>query len=391
MPDSKIVPTDNMPQVWLKVNTMKKNFARLLIGSGENSPEIRYLTGISTPDDFICLEYSGSVTALMSKLEISRAKEYAKPGVSVLLETDYGSTRLEIISRISEVLKVNAFEVPPDFPLGIADKLRTAGLEITVSEAAFCPGRICKTPDEVRFITASQRAGEAGFARAVEVLKESAVGNDGGLLWQNTPLTSETLRAEIDCTILKHGALPTGTICAGAIQSAQPHNAGSGRLFAGTPIVMDIFPRNPETGYWGDLTRTVVKGKAPETVKKAYAAVKAARDTVKKNITVGADCAKLHLLAEKVLDRHRFYTGISDGEPFGFFHGLGHGVGLEIHEVPRLSPRSCEKLKGGEVFTVEPGVYYREWGGIRLEDLIYLAPDGTVNNLTSAPDFLEID
>ena len=105
---------------------MNKNFARLLIGSGESSPEIRYLTGISTPDDFICLEYSGSVTALMSKLEISRARQVAKPGVSVLPESDYGTTRCEIISKAAGTMKVKSFEVPPSFPLGIAEKLRAA-------------------------------------------------------------------------------------------------------------------------------------------------------------------------------------------------------------------------------------------------------------------------
>lgn len=380
-----------MPHFQQKVNTMNKNFARLLIGSGESSPEIRYLTGVSTPDDFICLEYSGSVTALMSKLEISRARQVAKAGVSVLPESDYGTTRCEIISKVAETMKVNSFEVPPSFPLGITEKLRAAGLTIKVSEQPFCPGRISKTPDEVELITASQRAGEAGFARAVSVLQEASVSNSGEIIWQGTPLTSEILRAEIDCAILKSGSLPTGTICAGAIQSSQPHNSGSGQLYAATPIVMDIFPRNPQSGYWGDLTRTVVKGKAPAIVKNAYLAVKEARDTVKEKIAIGTECAKLHKLAEQILDKHRFFTGVSDGEPFGFFHGLGHGVGLEIHEAPRLSPRSNEKLSGGEVFTVEPGVYYREWGGIRLEDLIYLAPNGTVNCLTEAPDFLEID
>ena len=370
---------------------MNENFARLLIGSGENSPEIRYLTGISTPDDFICFEYSGRVTALMSSLEISRARESAKPGVAVLPESEYGSSRSEIIIKIASVLKINGFEVPPDFPLGIADRLRNAGLLLQVSEADFCPGRLAKSPEEIEFITASQRAGEAGFARAVQVLQESSVNQRNEIVWQGGSLTSEILRAEIDCTILKHGALPTGTICAGGRQSAQPHNAGSGLLYAHTPIVMDIFPRNPQTGYWGDLTRTVVKGKAPDIVKNAYAAVKAARDRVKKEIKLNVSCSRLHILAQNILDQHKFYTGENNGEPFGFFHGLGHGVGLEIHESPRLSTRSKALLAGGEVFTVEPGVYYSEWGGIRLEDLIWLAPDGTVTCLTNAPDFLEID
>ncbi len=369
---------------------MNKNFARLLIGSGESSPEIRYMTGISTPDDFLCFGTASQVTALMSKLEISRARSCAKPKVAVLPESDFGQTRVEIISAFAKSIRTDTFEVPPAFPLGLADKLRAAGLKLYVSEADFCPQRRYKEEDELQAVIASQRAGEAGFARAVELLKESVIGQDNLLFWNNEALTSEILRAEIDSTILKHNALPTGTICAGGRQSAQPHNQGSGLLYAHTPIVLDIFPRSSVSGYWGDLTRTVVKGKAPDIVKRAYEAVKAAREYAKSRIALGVECASLHRDAESILDKHKFFTGVNNGEPFGFFHGLGHGVGLEIHEAPRLSPRSKDVLKGGEIFTVEPGVYYPEWGGIRLEDLIYLGKDGTVHCLTQAPDFLEI-
>ena len=372
-------------------NTMDKNFARLLIGSGETSPEIRYLTGISTPDDFICFQYSSQVTALMSKLEFDRARSSARSGVAVLPEENYGSSRKEVITRIKEVLKLDGFEVQSDFPVGLADSLRESGIAIRVAENAFAPEREFKTPEEVEKITATQRAGEAGFARAVEVLKESVIAADDSLLWNSRPLTSEILRAEIDCTILRYGALPTGTICAGGVQSSQPHNAGSGILYAHAPIVMDIFPRSPVSGYWGDLTRTVVKGTPPEIVKRAYAAVLEARECAKRLIAPGVSCRELHIAAEAVLNSHNFRTGVADGSPFGFFHGLGHGVGLEIHEAPRLSPRSTGTLSGGEVFTIEPGVYYREWGGIRLEDLIYLSFDGEVKCLTRAPDFLTVE
>lgn len=379
-----------MPLKGQKVNTMNKNFTRLLIGSGESSPEIRYLTGISTPDDFICFETPDGVTALMSKLEISRARSCAKPGVAVLPESDFGTSRQEIITGAAKIFNTNCFEVPPEFPLGLAEKLNASGIKLHVSESDFCPGRRSKDKQELQAVIDSQRAGEAGFARAVRVLEEATISPDGLLIWNGETLTSEILRAEIDSTILKHNALPTGTICAGAKQSSQPHNQGSGPLYAHTPIVMDIFPRSSVSGYWGDLTRTVVKGKAPEIVKRAYEAVKKAREYAKSKIALNVSCAELHLAAESILDQHRFFTGTSNGEPFGFFHGLGHGVGLEIHESPRLSPRSKDVLTGGEIFTVEPGVYYPEWGGIRLEDLIYLAPDGKVHCLTRAPDFLEI-
>lgn len=376
----------------MSISTAKK-IARLLIGNSENTPDIRFATGLSIPDDFIWLsDNEGNPMAFFSDLEIDRARAQIKAGVSVIAEKEFGSTRSEIIINAAQQHNITTVEVPAEFPLGLAEKLRAAGLTLIISEnSSFFPEREFKTPAEVSAITVTQRAGEAGFLRAVEVLSASSIGANDALLWQNEPLTSEVLRAEIDCAILRCGMLPTGTICAGGAQSAQPHNSGSGQLYAHTPIVMDIFPRSPATGYWGDLTRTVIKGNAPAIVRKAWLAVREARDHAKSLIRIGAIPSELHLKARNILDSHGFFTGETDGKPFGFFHGLGHGVGLEIHEAPRVSPRSSVPLKGGEVITIEPGLYYPEWGGIRLEDLVYLPASGTAQCLTAAPDIMEIE
>ena len=367
-----------------------KNFARLLIGSGERSADIRYAAKISTPDDFIYFETGDVKAAVLSDLEIDRARAESGGTVALFNETDFGKSRVEILTAVCNQFRLRGFIVPEDFPLGLAEKLRAAGIEITVSAEPFFPEREFKTPDEVKLITGAQRAGEAAFARAVEILRECDSDHENRLIWNNSLLTSEILRAEMDCTMLKRGMLPTGTICAGGTQSAQPHNCGSGVLYANQPIVMDIFPRSAASGYWGDLTRTVVCGKASDKVKRAYQAVLEAREKAKSLICTGAVCAEIHRAAQAVLDKHRFFTGINDGSPYGFFHGLGHGVGLEIHESPRLSPRSGGILRGGEVVTVEPGVYYPEWGGIRLEDLVWLSDSGAVC-LTEAPDFLIVE
>ena len=367
-----------------------KNFARLLIGSGEHSADIRYAAKISTPDDFIYFEAGDMKAAVLSDLEIDRARTSGGNAVALFNETDFGSSKVEILTAICKQFRLCGFTVPADFPLGTAEKLRAAGIEVAVSEKPFFPEREFKSPDEVGLIIEAQCAGEAAFARAVEILKECDSDSQKRLIWNDSPLTSEILRAEMDCIMLKRGMLPTGTICAGGPQSAQPHNCGSGILYADRPIVMDIFPRSAASGYWGDLTRTVVRGKASDIVKRAYEAVLEARERAKSLICAGAVCADLHRAARAVLDKHRFFTGVNDGSPFGFFHGLGHGVGLEIHENPRLSPRSEGILRGGEVVTVEPGLYYPEWGGIRLEDLVYLSDDGAVC-LTEAPDFLIVE
>ena len=222
------------------------------------------------------------------------------------------------------------------------------------------------------------------------VLRETDIDSAGRLIWNGEVLTSEILRGEIDLEMVKLGMLPTGTICAGGEQGSQPHNVGSGPLFANRPIVMDIFPRSAETGYWGDLTRTVVRGRAPEIVRKAYDAVLAARELGKSLIAVGADPAEIHRAAAASMEKAGFRTGQNEKSAFGFFHGLGHGVGLDIHESPRLSPRNANPLRGGEVITVEPGLYYPEWGGIRLEDLVYLSPGNGPQCLTELEDFLEL-
>ncbi len=368
-----------------------KKIIRLLIGSGENCSDIRYAAGISTPDDFIYFEYGNEKCAILSALEIDRGKANAKAGISVASESDFGGiSRINIINGIAEKCGCKNFTVPENFPFGLAEKMRASGLSVIPDEKPFYPDREFKSIEEVKSITAAQRAAEAGLARAIEILRNSDICGEK-IICNNEILTSEMLRAEIDSQILRCNMLPTGTICAGGYQGSQPHNIGSGPLKANAPIVMDIFPRSPASGYWGDLTRTVVKGKASDIVRRAYDAVLEAREYAKSLIKIGTYGASIHCAVEGILEKHHFFTGANERGQFGFFHGLGHGVGLDIHESPRLSPRSKTALKGGEVVTVEPGLYYPEWGGIRLEDLIYLPENGPALCLTEAPDFLEID
>ncbi len=369
-----------------------KNLALLLLASGETSPDMRYAAGFSTPDDFILFQVDGVSYAVMSELEYDRAKASAGKNCRVLAECDLGGPdRMKVFQNIKARFGIDGFLVPGNFPLLWADKLRQEGISVAVKEGAFFPQREFKTPDEAAMIEKSERGAIKGFLRGREVLGEASVADDGKLIWQGNALTSEILRAEIDAAMLRAGMLPTGTICAGGRQSAQPHNAGSGQLFARTPIVLDIFPKSQTTGYWGDMTRTLVKGKAPDIVKKAHSAVCEAKKRGISLLAVGAIPSEIHLAANAILEKHGFFTGCNDAGNFGFFHSLGHGVGLDIHETPRLSSRNAKKLAGGEVITVEPGVYYPEWGGVRQEDLLYLGTDGTVTNFTAIDDNLCVE
>ncbi len=369
-----------------------KNLALLLLASGEKSPDMRYAAGFSTPDDFVLFQTEGVNYAVMSDLEYNRAKASAGDHCRVLSENDFGGPdRMAVFRNIQDRFGVDGFLVPKDFPLYWADQLRAAGISVAVKEDAFFPQREFKTAAEAAMIQASECGAIKGFMRAREVLGEATVAADKKLLFHGEILTSEILRAEIDSAMLRAGMLPTGTICAGGPQSAQPHNVGSGALYANAPIVIDIFPRSQTTGYWGDMTRTLVKGKAPEIVKKAHFAVCEAKKRGISLLAIGADPAEIHLAANAVLEKYGFYTGCNDAGNFGFFHSLGHGVGLDIHETPRLSPGNRKKLVGGEVVTVEPGVYYPEWGGVRQEDLLYLDISGAVTDFTTVDDNLCVE
>ncbi len=361
---------------------MKKS-ARLIVAAGESSPDMRYAAGFSTPDPFIWFGCGTRSVCAMSALEFDRAAASAAPGVEVRRDAELGgSDRIAVVRNLCNEFGVGSVSVPADFPLGFADALRGAGIGVEPVRGPFFPEREFKDAREAGAVHEALRGAEAGARRAFEVLRETDIAPDGKLLWHGRALTSEILRAEIDCTMLRRGLLPTGTICAGGIQGAQPHHPGSGALFAGTPIVMDIFPRSLSSGYWGDLTRTVVRGTPAPIVSKAFEAVFEAREFAVSLIRIGAHPAEIHRAAAAVLERHGFRTGCGERGDFGFFHGLGHGVGLEIHEAPRLSPRASSPLRGGEIVTVEPGLYYPEWGGIRLEDMVWLHPDGHCERLT---------
>ena len=207
-----------------------KKIGKLIVGSGEGSADMRYATGLSTPDAFIWGANDDTAMAVLSVLEFDRAASQVKSGLRLLRESELkGVGRIEKIVRLANLLDVAGFLVPAEFPLRIADKLRDAGLLLyPAREGAFFKEREFKQESEVALIVSSLRAAEAGVNRAAAVLAECSVADDGSLVFEGETLTSERLRAEIDAELLRHGTLPTGTICAGGRQGACPHNAGGG-------------------------------------------------------------------------------------------------------------------------------------------------------------------
>lgn len=365
-------------------------FAKLLVAASEYDSNMRYLSNFTAPDPFIWFEVDGVSTIVVSALEFDRAMQESGGKVTVLPTEMFGNgNTISQLLNICSQYNIGTFELPYNFPVGLADALRNAKVNVEVVSGEFVPQREFKNSSEIAHLRQALRATEAGMRRAFKVLEESEIGKDNQIIYQDTPLTSEILRREIVLELVANGTMPESTIVAGGCQSASPHCEGYGNLYAHQPIVMDIFPRHSTTGYWGDLTRTVVKGVAPDVVKSAFEAVLEARESAKQALKAGVVPADIHNLADGILQKHGFTTGKSEAGNYGFFHGLGHGVGLDIHEAPRLNSRNFTPFKCGEVVTVEPGVYYPEWGGIRLEDMVVIQED-TIECLTEIETFLEI-
>src|SRR5437667_72726 len=239
------------------------------------------------------------------------------------------------------------------------------------------------------FIFLQQKGKRTLCLRDLEIDRAKTNGKAGRgkkLKWSGKTVTSEIQRAEIDSAILRAGGVPTNTIVAGGDQACDPHERGFGPLRADSLIILDIFPRDGKTGYWGDMTRTVVRGRASEQQRKLWEAVKAGQALALKRIKAGVDGMSIHKAITELFDRRGFPTEVRNGRRVGVFHGTGHGLGLEIHEYPRLQKVT---LKAGQCLTVEPGLYYPGIGGARIEDVVIVEKDGC-RILSKFPKQLEI-
>jgi Xaa-Pro aminopeptidase len=235
-------------------------------------------------------------------------------------------------------------------------------------------------------LTTALRVAETGLRRGIDILKASKADRRGFLKWANIPLTSERLRAEMDAAVLHAGGSPDNTIVAGGEQGCDPHERGHGPLRANEAIVLDIFPRHARNHYYGDLTRTVVRGCASEALRKQYAAVQSGKRWVMKQMRAGADG---YALQRELIERFQtsgYPTEQRNGRWVGMFHGVGHGLGLDLHESPRFA---SGKLFEGLSITVEPGLYYPGVGGVRIEDVVIVGKTG-VRNLTRFEEELEL-
>jgi Xaa-Pro aminopeptidase len=370
----------------------------LMVADSEHDANMLYATGMFVPDPFIYFRIRGRSSVVMSDLEIDRARRQAPHCHAISLSQYQRKLRRDgvkpggfapVIRYILRERQIGSVLVPNNFPLGLATELRRLGVRVKPLPGNFFPEREHKSPAEVKKISAALTMAEVGMAEAIQVLKLAKIGRDRRLLYHNIPLTSEKLRAVIDTAILQASGLANHTIVAGGRQGCDPHEPGYGPLRANEPIILDIFPRSQKTGYFGDITRTVVRGRASEAVRRLYDTVLRGQNIAFRKIRANTPTADAHRAVEEFFEQRGYKTGRRHGRMEGFFHGTGHGLGLEIHEAPRVGASSTGALKPGHVVTVEPGLYYPELGGIRLEDVALVTSNGA-RNLTRFEKVLEI-
>jgi Xaa-Pro aminopeptidase len=367
----------------------------LIYGDTVRFPELRHEVAIGIPDPFLYVERNGTKHVVIGSMEIPRLEELGglechppeEFGGDELIAAglDYAQLREEIAVRAVQALGVSAAAVPQGFPLFLADRLRGEGVELTVDGELFDERRRIKSAEELRGIRSAQRAAEAGMSAARDLLKR-ADQDEGVLRLDGEPLTVERIKAAIAQAFLREGANADEFIVSHGAQAAIGHHMGEGPIRAGETVVIDLWPRDNETACFADMTRTFVVGEIPDEIREWHRLVKEALDVSIARIADGVEGRDVFDASCEVFERagHKTQRTKEPGKTLdeGFYHGLGHGVGLEVHEAPGMGLASKKPLLAGDVVTVEPGLYRQGFGGVRLEDLVLVTKDGA-ENLTS--------
>jgi len=361
----------------------------LIYGDTVRSPELRHEVPVAIADEFLYAEKDGRRTVILHSLEIPRVREEA-PELEIIsleqlgLDELFGQglqlweVGLELALRACRDLGISQATVPAAFPLGHADHLRANGIELVIDRDFFSGRRRSKNDTELSGIRNAQRACEAALNAARELLRRSEA-NGAGLEVDGEPLTSERLKRVIEDVFADYAVEGGDMIVAHGPQSAVGHDMGSGQILANEPIVFDLFPRDKATGCYSDMTRTYVVGEPSPELKDWYRLVKEALEASTAEVKPGVNgralfeevCELFHGAGYPTLLHKQPGEVLEDG----FIHSLGHGVGLEVHELPTMG-RTGQELVPGDVITIEPGLYRAGYGGLRLEDIVLVTQNG---------------
>src|SRR5579875_782388 len=370
----------------------------LIFGDTIRSADMRHVVPLAVPDPFLYAETNGSRHVFSNSMEAPRLRALGlfdavhvgeEFGVDELVEQElpWREIGAQLSVRSVRSLGPTRFTVPDNFPVWLADRLRADGIELDVDQELFDERRRVKTEAQLAGMRRAQQAAQAGMDRCRELLRNAERRGDD-LFHDGEPLTVERVKAEMNAVFSAHGTSADEYIVAPGPQGAVGHDMGSGPIRADVPVVVDIWPRDNESGVFTDMTRTFVVGEPADDVREWHRLVKEALDRAISEIRPGADAKAIFDGTCDIFEAAGEPTQRTKkaGEPLvdGFFHGLGHGVGLEVHEAPGLGRLSEKALVPGDVVTVEPGLYRAGYGGVRLEDIVLVTEDGA-ENLTQYP------
>ncbi len=340
-------------------------------------------------------------TLILRDIEIDRARKTARAdnicspldfspsnGLSSERETATAQALAECLVRAGAKKAV----CDRTFPAIFQHHLVNAGISVRCDPLLFTLDRRAKDATEIAAMQESQRVTERAIELACRFIANASANASGGLLHQGSPVTSERVRGEIDTFLIREGYENPRSIVAGGPQGGDCHHDGTGPLQTGQPIIVDVFPRNKASGYWGDSTRTVVHGTIPTEVARMHAAVVLAKATAIKSVKAGVTGDSVHAVTRRVIQDAGFGMGLppmnSPATWCGMVHGTGHGVGLDVHELPLVDAGGPE-LIDGDTITIEPGLYCHAIGGIRVEDAIVVTRDGAMNLGNGLPEGLD--
>ncbi len=337
-----------------------------------------YFGRVEVHDAFIAFGAKGRKITVQSALEFGRVKRTGDFDVVLPLEECRVRAKArfkgkagpaEIIATLAKEYGLRRFRVADDFPTHLYLKLIKLGLKLELAGGLLFPEREIKSAREAECIREGNRLCSVGFTVAEQILRAARI-KGRTLVHRGKVLTSERLRFALETAIHEQGGNPQDTIVAGGDQACDPHERGSGPLRPHELIIIDIFPRVTATGYFGDMTRTYLKGRPREVQRRMVATVRAAQQRALKAIRAGIDGREVHRAVTECFAEAGYETRHGKNGSVGFIHGTGHGLGLEVHDPGRISAAVAAPLKLRSVLTVEPGLYYPGLGGCRWEDVV---------------------
>jgi Xaa-Pro aminopeptidase len=363
-------------------NAIRKSGAdAYVIYASSRDTDMKYLTHFTSSDPFVFLKKPGQPgVIIVSQMETGRASREAITTVMTrtqaklpeIMKTEkdpYRATAKMIAGQVGRKILV-----PPNFPIALANAM-SEYCSIVVDGGTIQSMRAKKSKIELAHMKKVQKVTEKAMHCAISLIRGSSV-KKGILYIDQKPLTSEQVKFAMSRLLLEHGCSAVDTIVSCGEDTAIPHMSGSGALKSDEPIVIDLFPVDERSGYYADMTRTVVKGEPSNDIREMYGALREAKQLGTSRVKAGVSGADIHLAVVDFFNERGYGT-----DTRGFIHNLGHGVGLQVHELPTIGPAG-KALETGNVITIEPGLYYPGIGGVRLEDIGEVTSRG-FNNFTT--------